>query len=855
MENFRQIDKKTWLISLAILLLIFRTILFSGFTNAGNDTNYLTPLALKSISLLPQTWESFLGGVDLGHNQILSMWMQPLLTLFSLLARGGLTFPTLVKIMIALQLVLGTYGLNRLLSRFRATQSATIISTLFYFSNTYFLTVVDGGLIFLSAAYALFPLILDEAIGLTVNFDKKKLGRLTLLLIIGQSFDLRLLPLFFICLFVWLCITIRSWSQLLRNLKILILIVIILGGWNMFWLWPALRQGALSYFTYANLPQVSQFSFASSGHLLAFSQPHWFNNFFGDVQSVRWYLWLIPALVIVALLANKDNSPSKKLLIAITLIGLFLAKGDRPPGGEVYNWLYQKIPGFFVFRDPSKFLFLASLGYAGLIATIPFKKIITIILIGYLIICASPAFLGLMSGGFSPHPDESNYTKLTQIIDADSSFGRVLWLPIKPPLGPISATKIWTESTHLLNKFPFLNLVDGSYELLNYLRSPAAPNLLDAIGVEYIVYPYPDERKRILKPDEKEYYYWFRNWFKEQPWLTDISWSDKLGVFKTQKHSDRFYLLDQVWWVIGSRDTYATPSAAVVHLESGIDFTPQLKDSVVFNNATDLDLVMTQIPQSYLIPASKHLTGEKWWKRESRDFLFVRNYLQDRYKIKFSDSDWGFGYVISEGTNKSESFSFERTGDLYIRLLLSRAGKSIEILRNKIDTSSPRNNFAWVYVGEYPSGTPLEIKSEGNINIINAFAVIPKEKISEIKNKTLSQITNNKSAITNKPLPVPYVQKSPTFYSLNVPEGNQWLVFSESFDPRWLLKKSDSPLVLTPSPIYDMLNGYFVPFPGKYVLEYQPQKYVRPGLLITLITLIIVIGVAFWPDYEKKRIR
>ena len=630
----------------------------------------------------------------------------------------------------------------------------------------------------------------------------------------------------------------------------------VFNGWNTFWLWPALKNRSSSYFNYANLSQVSQFSFASAGHLLSFSQPHWFNNLFGDVQPVRWYLWLIPALIAVALLANKDNSPAKKFLTAITLMGLFLAKGDRPPGGEIYNWLYQNIPGFVVFRDPSKFLFLASLGYAGLIAMAAdaLKKVVAIVLIGYLVISASPAFLGLMTGSFSRHPDESDYTKLARIIDSDTSFGRVLWLPIKPPLGPISATKIWTESTYLLDKFPFLNLVDGSYELLNYLRSPATPGLLEAIGVQYIVYPYPDERKRVLKPDEREYYYWFRNWFSQEPWLTDISWSDKLGVFKIQTHSDRFYLLDQVWWVVGSQDTYATQSAGIVHLENGINFTPQLKDLVVFNNANNLDLVMTQVPRNYLISASKYLTGEKWWKRESRDFLFVRNYLQDRYKVKFSDSDWGFGYVISEGANKSEPVTFNKTGDLYIRLLLSRAGKSIEVMGNKIDTFSPRNNFAWVYIGEYLSGTTLEIKSEGDINIINAFAVISKKEMSEIKNKTLSQITNNKAAYTGKLLPVSYVQKSPTLYSLNIPQGDRWLAFSESFDPQWQLVRSTDGKTYAPTPMFDLLNGFYVDTPGEYTLEYLPQRRVLPGMIISLSALTILIGIFIVSTYAKKRI-
>ena len=58
------------------------------------------------------------------------------------------------------------------------------------------------------------------------------------------------------------------------------------------------------------------------------------------------------------------------------------------------------------------------------------------------------------------------------------------------------------------------------------------PSLLSLIGVKYIVYPHPEDRKKPLHPDEIAYYAWFRNWFENQTWLKDVSFGPKLGMFE-----------------------------------------------------------------------------------------------------------------------------------------------------------------------------------------------------------------------------------------------------------------------------------------------------------------------------------
>ena len=348
-----------------------------------------------------------------------------------------------------------------------------------------------------------------------------------------------------------------------------------------------------------------------------------------------------------------------------------------------------------------------------------------------------------------------------------------------------------------LNKFPLLNLVDGSYEVLNYLRAPAASQLLDVSGVEYLVYPYPDERKKVLKPDEKEYYYWYRDWFAKSTWLKDLSWSDKLAVFKTLNHAPRLYEVNNAKWVVGSHNTYeklfASPSASlrsqmVVHLENGIPFAPQNGDEVMFNDANVLDLIMTQVPKQYLKPAKSIISGAEWWNRTTEDFLFVRNYLFDQHQVKFSDVDLGLGYSIAEGRQESNEITLDKSGDLYVRLLLSDSGNYVQILNTSIPTQLQRNNFAWVRVGPYTAGTKFKIITDGQINILNAFAIVPSGEMANIRTRVLNQLNQLKTnSIVSSLKPVSYRQESPTYYKIQITESNKWLVFSESFDSNWEL--------------------------------------------------------------------
>lgn len=847
------IDIKYFLLSLVSLLFIFHSFIFSSFINVAHDLSYIFPDVLSSLSIFPQTWESFLGGADLGHSQIASLWIQPLMSIYALLGRLHLDFSLLTKVTLVGQLAIGIYGVFSLLSLFDIPSPGKFISSIFYLSNTYFLTLVDGGLMFLSFAYSLLPLAIYTFIKFYQDPSFRNLSKSSLSLLVASYLDIRILPLFAVFILCWVIFNKPTLSRI-KNIALLTMVQI-LG--HIFWILPLLISKINPSFAYASSSQLSLFSFFSPGHLIFFSQPHWYTNLFGDIQPVAWYLFFIPILIFLPLFFLKSSNNKVKIFILLTLLSLFLSQGIQSPLGQIYLWMYSHIPGFAIFRDPSKFTILVSIGYTVLIA-LAFKilsvkiksSILTVSLFTLLLVASYPAYTKRMSGTFTKNPFQEEYLSLSKFLSLKPDEFRILWVPRKHPLGYASQEKIWTEAISLLEKRPFLTTIDGSYELLNYLRSPAAPQLLDIISVKYIAYLVSDERKKPLKPDEREYYYWFRDWFKSRSWLKEVFSSPTLALYENLHYSPRFYLVKNFTQIIGGDniyDRFNLRDTIISHT-----YPPQrLANNVVLNNTSKLDFSLAFLtskqllsPASRIQPDGTHPSG--WWSRQTGDYIFLKNYLFDKHQVAFSDSDLGLGYAIAEGEKTLEISALVREGDLYARVLVSSSGGSLKFTLPRstatIPTLSPSNSFNWFKIANITPLDRIRVTSTGNINILNALAVIP-------VSQNLAENIPSSTTVSPSSLPeVQYRSLSQTKYKITVPTSNVWLVFSESYDPQWVLSKDRDNY---PSQIaYDMLNSFYIREPGEYTLEYLPQRYVPFGVAISLVTFLgLLAGI-----YAKRRV-
>jgi len=144
------------------------------------------------------------------------------------------------------------------------------------------------------------------------------------------------------------------------------------------------------------------------------------------------------------------------------------------------------------------------------------------------------------------------------------------------------------------------------------------------------------------------------------------------------------------------------------------------------------------------------------------------------------------------------------------------------------------------------------IKSKGDINVVNALASVPPDLLKESeKNLKFGGVELNLAKVepnnleqyfaVNSQIEVSYRQISPTEYKVKISgigdsSRNFVLVFSSTYSPLWKLDGRQA------FPVYAFLNGFTVSRNGEYTIAYEPQKYVVPGLWISGVTLLTLLG-------------
>ena len=156
---------------------------------------------------------------------------------------------------------------------------------------------------------------------------------------------------------------------------------------------------------------------------------------------------ILPLLAYAALLFKTIEKSSRKTILFFALLGLigaFLAKGANEPFGQIYLWLFEHVPGFIMFRDPTKWYLLVALSYSVLIPFSIFhiaKKryyIFILVFAFYFLYLLHPALLNNLNGTFKTSSISPEYRQLNEFLSSQQSFYRVLWIPAKHEFGSLS---------------------------------------------------------------------------------------------------------------------------------------------------------------------------------------------------------------------------------------------------------------------------------------------------------------------------------------------------------------------------------------------------------------------------------
>ncbi|MDP2684904.1 MAG: hypothetical protein Q8P20_07775 [bacterium] len=863
-----------FLITFFIIISCFWIFWYPGVKVA---TDYHLSFNAGLVGALPWSWREFNVADGMGEYTTFILWSQPLQSLSEVMSSISLGDEVQTKLKGFVIIVLGFIGLWKLLAYLKINDWGKGIGATFFILNSFFLLMFDGGQFSLNLVYITLPFVLLSFMNLLKTAKWKERVKFSLMVLLVSILDIRVVFLLLIILGIYLIFKI-SYKLLPNLLTSFVFTVFILIGFHAYWIFPSILSKTPSLpLTYDRLSQVNFLSFSSIGHSIFLQQPHWYKNIFGQINHLQFEFIVIPILVFLApILVKKNRMVGFWLMIA--LIGIFLSKGSQDPFGGIYLWLFGHFPGFSLFRDPVKFYFLTALAYSVLIgftinavSKLKFAgkvanfgiKVFPYLIFLYLLFMVCPIYLGWMTGMISKPIYFNEYKQLSNILKANHKFSRILWVPSQAPLGYSSLDHPPIQASNLTNKRPFAIGTKGTYELFSFLReAPYMGEIFDVAGIGYIAYPPLDPRRDDMHPDNIKYYYTFSDQLSKRSWLTKIT-DSPVPLFKVSQHQDRFFITPNIWWVIGSDNLYngATKSAklklsqnALIFSEEYPGFSQRLDElpeaKIVLNNKTNIDLAANFISSSSVIFPATTLNFDPnkisgWWKREAADLISWRVFLKEKYGIDNQDFDLGGGWAVGEGSLKlkvkSEKLKVNQI--LLARVLESTRSGVLKFSQNgqevgSINTKKEGNNVRWFEVGKLISHDNLTISSGGDINVVNALAILDKdewtnyqEKAKMLQGRIVS--FDEKNAQNDNNSKITYRKVNPTKYIVNVSNltNSSFLVFSQNYDGLWKINGQGA------LPVYSLLNGFKIEKDGEYTVEFEAQKFVFPGLIISGLTL------------------
>lgn len=283
---------------------------------------------------------------------------------------------------------------------FFSTNKLGILTVVIVLANTYTLMLIGGGQVGVAIAFSFAPLVVALYGRLVSAFKTEKASSMitAFSILAGVAvglqivFDLRIAYITLIAVFLFLVFSlfkIISFKRL-SYVGATFLIALLL---NAFWILPQgiIHKNPLQEMgsAYTTAGAVSYFSFAKFENAIGLLHPNWPENIFGKVGFMRPEFLFLPILAFSSLLfINRKRETEKEMRLprpslgrlAMTdetnyilyfallgLVGVFLAKGSNDPFGGIYLWMFDHVPGFVMFRDPTKWYLLIVMSYSMLI--------------------------------------------------------------------------------------------------------------------------------------------------------------------------------------------------------------------------------------------------------------------------------------------------------------------------------------------------------------------------------------------------------------------------------------------------------------------------------------------------------
>src|SRR5258708_325339 len=360
------------------------------------------------------------------------------------------------------------------------------LASFIYLLNTYFFMIMGGGQLTVVQAYITIPLVFAVFIAAVHARAIYKILLISILFSLLVSFDFRFAYMFFLVAFlyaIFTCFYLTSISEFLTIGKKYILIAFssffVTLATQAYWVLPFLtnsgKASGISGDAYTSPAAVKYLSFAQFENTVSLLHPYWPVNIFGKISFMKPEFLLLPIISFSALFfirskiksqifnnnvsAYQSNNQIIIFFVLVGLVGAFLAKGANAPFGQVYLWMFTHIPGFVMFRDPTKWYTLIAISYSILVPfTISkifdfliaqpkfqilnlkfqiksknhifnFHNLFVIFITLFLFFLIRQAILGKVGGTLKPITVPKEYIDYKNFLIHDNNFFRVLWVP------------------------------------------------------------------------------------------------------------------------------------------------------------------------------------------------------------------------------------------------------------------------------------------------------------------------------------------------------------------------------------------------------------------------------------------
>lgn len=497
-------------------IMVTIAVVYHGWLTPGvitfGDWGYYSAARMHDFWPIPPIWN---GGLGTGLADILSGPTLPLNFLHGLLDKFGVGFALSERLIwIFPAMLAGAFATYFLSKEFFASRMAGIISAFFIVFNSYIAVVMTGGQFTVSSGDLLMPLILLLFCRFLRAPTLKRLLMIALCLAIQVMYDLRttyitigVLILFAVCYVL---------AQ--RPAELAVRAILRIGGVfatagmvgiliHAFWLLPGYYAERIALpGGYTSAGWVYTLSYMQLSHAFSVFHPFWYQETFTPHIATPDPLFFLIAVAAFGVFVRRKITFVELFLVSLALVGIFLVKGSNPPGGGIYIWLFSHLPGFQMYREPSKFFQPIALAYALLLGrfatlwpvtgskdrlrslSVVARAIVPISCLGLVLYPIVPAFTDTTWGTLAPVTIPPEYIAFQHYIDSQPQFFRTLWIPVPERLAGYSAQHPVLDANSFGHQLlPDQPVTEATATAWMTLRN--AKTALQAFAIKYIVIP------------------------------------------------------------------------------------------------------------------------------------------------------------------------------------------------------------------------------------------------------------------------------------------------------------------------------------------------------------------------------